>query len=253
MDDAIRAQAVRTLRADGWTLQMIGELFGVTRERIRQILVETDGPTASDARAVRHQRKAEEVVANQQALADWLREHPGSSVHDARAALGWDELQLAEAMTDEVRRLAVRTQPREAHRKFTDAHTMAAIQHAWEIVSVDAPALSHNRYDELVRSGAVDGPSSVRILQVYGTWIAALDKAGVPAGKRPNRDYGSKWTDDEILDAVRTYLADPQARGTFQAWDEWKKANAPAAPSGATMRNRLGTWSQIKRRALSAG
>jgi hypothetical protein len=247
-----RTLAVHTLRANGWTLQMIGELFGVSRERTRQILAETDGPTFSDVREVREKRRAEEIAASQVALAEWMRAHPGSSAADAQAAFGWDDLQLAEAMTDEVRRLAIRTQPREAHRRYSDAHMMAALQHAWEIASADSEGLSHNRYTELVRSGAVDGPSWPRILQVYGTWQAALDKAGVPAGRRPNRVYTTQWTDEEILATVRAYLEDPSTVGTYDGWDPWKRQHAPKAPSGPTLRNRLGPWSQIKRRALGA-
>lgn len=41
-----RTMAMVALREQGWTLADIGDAFGLTRERVRQILEMSDGPTA---------------------------------------------------------------------------------------------------------------------------------------------------------------------------------------------------------------
>jgi len=188
-------------------------------------------------------------MSDQLTLVAWLTDHPGSSVDDAQKALNWTKPQLAKAMTDEARRLAVR-QRTGSSRRWSESEILDALRQAWAQVSGSADALSYAKYSELVTSKQVDGPTAVRVLQVFGTWADAAERAGVPAGKKPNRTFTSAWTDEQIFDDVRRYLADPSTRGSFAGWDAWKMANAPQAPSGAMIRNRLGNWSDIKARAL---
>ena len=182
-------------------------------------------------------------------LVQWLTDHPGTSVDDAQKALNWTKPQLAKAMTDDARRLAVRHRTGSS-RKWSEDEILDALRSAWRQISGSTDALSYAKYSELISSKQIDGPTAVRVLQVFGSWAEAAERAGVPAGKKPNRTFTSAWTDDQILDDVRRYLADPSTRGSFAGWDAWKKANAPQAPSGAMIRNRLGNWSDIKAQAL---
>ncbi len=188
-------------------------------------------------------------MSDQLTLVAWLTDHPGTSVDDAQKALNWTKPQLAKAMTDDARRLAVRHRTGSS-RKWSEDEILDALRQAWAQVSGSTDALSYAKYSELVSSKQIDGPTAVRVLQVFGSWADAAERAGVPAGKKPNRTFTSAWTDDQILDDVRRYLADPSTRGSFAGWDAWKKANAPQAPSGAMIRNRLGNWSDIKVQAL---
>ena len=183
-------------------------------------------------------------------LVQWLADHPGSSVDDAQKALNWTKPELAKAMTDDARRLAVRHRTGSS-RKWSEDEILDALRQAWQQISGSADALSYAKYSELVSSKVIDGPTAVRVLQVFSSWADAVNKAGVPVGKKPNRNFTSAWTDEQILDDVRRYLADPSTRGSFAGWDAWKKANAPQAPSGAMIRNRLGNWSDIKAQALA--
>ena len=193
----------------------------------------------------------EAAVTDQAALVAWLTEHPGSTVDEAAKALQWNKAQLAKAMSDDARRLAVRHRTGSS-RKWSEAEILEALRHAWAALSTteSVTSLSYARYNQLVRDGIVEGPSSVRVLQVFGSWADAAEQAGVPAGKKPNRAFTSAWTDEEILSDVRRYLADPSTRGSFAGWNAWKKVNAPQAPSGAMILNRLGNWSEIKAMAL---
>ena len=184
-------------------------------------------------------------------LVAWLADHPGSSVDDAQKALNWSKSQLAKAMTDDARRLAVRHRTGSS-RKWSEVEILDALRAAWAAISTteSVTGLSYARYNQLVHDEIVEGPTSVRVLQVFGSWADAAEKAGVPAGKKPNRTFTSAWTDEDILEDVRRYLADPNTRGSFAGWNAWKKINAPQAPSGAMILNRLGNWSEIKARVL---
>lgn len=48
-----RAKDIRRLREEGWTLQRIGDFYGISRERVRKILIKTDGPVVYDRVCVR--------------------------------------------------------------------------------------------------------------------------------------------------------------------------------------------------------
>jgi len=217
--------AICVLHEQGWSLLQIAEAFGLNSVQVQQFL---------DANS----------------LPLWLKEHPGASARDAQAALGLSDAELSAGMNDEVRRLAIRVREGEYSQVYSDEDIYSALRRSWEVVKSNSAGLSYDKYRELVSSGQIDGPSAPRILQRFGTWVAAAGLAGVPTGTRPNRTYESAWTDAEILTYVADYLDDPRTSGSFAGWDVWKKVHASSAPSGPTLRNRIGSWSQIKQRAL---
>ena len=67
-------------------------------------------------------------------LVAWLADHPGSSVDDAQKALNWSKSQLAKAMTDDARRLAVRHRTGSS-RKWSEAEILDALRAAWAAIS----------------------------------------------------------------------------------------------------------------------
>lgn len=247
-----RLIAIHAMRADGLTLQAIGDTFGVTRERIRQLLVISNGPTAEQVRDFRRRRAAEQVHDRQAELIGWLHANPGGRLQQARDSLGWTDAELASAVTPEAHRLAVRAKDGDAYRQFSNDQIFRALRTAWSQRMDGSSGLSAKRYQELLATGLIVGPSAVRVIQVFGSWSRALDLAGVPTGRVPNRDYASHWTDGDILAAVGRYLHDPGTNGSYAGWDEWRRVEAPSAPSGGLIRNRLGKWSQVKALALAA-
>ena len=247
-----REIAIHAMRSEGLTLQAIGDTFGITRERVRQILVMSNGPTADDVRVYRASQAHADRVRRQTELVEWLRSHPGSALRQAGKSLGWSDAELATAITRDAHRLSVQARDGQAYQQYTDDKVFGAIRGAWALTRDSADGLSGNRYQELVDSGHVDGPSAARLVQRFGSWSRAVDLASVPAGRTPQRDYSSDWTDGELLAFVVSYLADPDARGTYAGWDQWRRVNAPSAPSGALLRLRMGKWSSIKAMALAS-
>jgi len=211
----------------------------------------SNGPTAVQVRSFRRQQTAEQTRSRQLELTSWLKAHPGATLQQARASFAWTENELASAMTPDAHRLAVQVRDGAAYRHYSNDQTLATIRAAWRLTAHSATGLSYKRYQDLIDQGDITGPSAVRIIQIFGSWSQALDLAGVPAGKIPRRDYSSLWTDGQILAAVAQYLDDPATSGSYAGWDEWRRVNDPAAPSGALMRNRLGKWSDVKARALA--
>ena len=80
-DDSLsRDERIVQLRAEGATLEEIGEGVGVTRERVRQIVAKLGGPTREEARAANRRRTT-------QALRELLLRDGPSSPHDAAKIL----------------------------------------------------------------------------------------------------------------------------------------------------------------------
>ncbi len=111
--------------------------------------------------------------------------------------------------------------------------------------------LSSVKYDELLALGEIQGPSSVRISQRLGSWSSACAAAGVESVPHVRGDYQSRWTDDDLLGLVADYLRSPGTTGTFAGYNAWRTASQLDAPSGQTVRNRLGSWTAAKQRAIA--
>lgn len=108
-------------------------------------------------------------------MISWLEGHPGSTVDQAQAALGWTKPQLAKAMTDDARRLAVRHRTGSS-RRWSEDEILEALRQAWRIASATAKALTYAKYDHLVSTAEIQGPTAVRVLQVFGSWAEAAER-----------------------------------------------------------------------------
>jgi plasmid maintenance system antidote protein VapI len=146
---------------------------------------------------------------------------------------------------------------REAHRRYSDAQVVGALREAWKSVPVDRKrfGLSRAQYDAIAaRLTAEDGkqrPSGAMVVraQRYGSWKAACDAAGVPHGTKGGHTRLVRFTDDDLLEAIQR-CARETGSTTYAGYEDWS-AGDPGKPSAATIRNRLGRWSDIRRRAMA--
>jgi hypothetical protein len=239
------------LRTQGATLQEIGDEFALTRERVRQLLKKHGGPTTAVVRAAQEARTraAEEDRAAHvgNAIRATLNEGgPMSAEAVARAAA----LELDEVSRFWPRDLEhMRLWRGHSDSRWSDDEVLAAIR---EAALYEFP-LTANAYSNLVSVGQIQGPSLPRIGQRFGSWTAACDAASVVPGQTMRGNYESRWSDDDLLQIVKQYLVDPDAPNSANRFDEWKRAHVPDGPSFQTLRNRFGTWTEVKRQALAAG
>jgi predicted transcriptional regulator len=231
------------MRADGYSLREIGEAFGVTRERARQIIREADGPDSAEAASARRERlgrEREELRSRALALAS---AEPGRTVEETAELLGVTQRALRAALGDDARRYFLNRQ--RGTRVFSDAVILAHLREAARLVG---EPLTVRAYEQ-VRS-TFGGASAPLVLQRFGTWHKACVGAGVQHGQAVRRHYQRRWSLDEMLQAVAAYLTRDGARGSFADYERWARAN-DAAPSGQTIRTQFGTWSRAKAEALA--
>ncbi|EYT49851.1 homing endonuclease associated repeat-containing protein [Brachybacterium muris] len=242
----LRASRSARLYAFGATLQEIGDLFGVTRERIRQILSRDTPWTSTDlsaaARVLAQERRAEHASAAEH----WSLTHPAVPLDEAPAALGLS--------VEQMRQLLGRRRSR--HEPAFDAPREATRRTEQEIIEdlrafhAETGRTTCQAFTTWAREHDVPGHQTAAIR--FGTWNEALKAAGIGTDQGAPR---SSFSDEDLWAAVLSAVQAPDGGTTFRAVEEWL-ARHPAAPSGALIRQRLcshggGSWTETVSTALA--
>jgi hypothetical protein len=126
---------------------------------------------------------------------------------------------------------------------YSDEQLLASIAAA--AVELGEP-LKAGAYDAWQR-GRDDAASPALVIRRFGSWIEACTQAGVATNK--TRSTSRRWSDDEVLGIVASYLRSPGSAGTYADYSEWARAQ-DGVPSGATLRQRF-PWAEVKERAAA--
>jgi len=237
-----RVRQMQALREHGWSLDEIARRYGVSRERVRQILRAHGAPDPQDmagARRRRAERRAEARV--DELLARWRAGEPPRS---AASALG---LQAA-ACRSTIERFA--TDVDRAARRASMAGSRGAklysdrdIVHALTSVAARVGCVpSAKEYAAHARE--LDFPSLPTVLNRMGGWAHALRAAGMEPIAAPVRVRKRRWTEEACWAALRCAIDELGEIPTVLAYERHAAGRAEL-PSSATVRNRLGRWSSI--------
>lgn len=126
--------------------------------------------------------------------------------------------------------------------EFSDAQLTAAVAAA--AAELGEP-LTASSYDAWQRGR--DAASPALVIRRFGTWNEACARAGVATNK--TRSTTRRWSDEDVVAIVASYLAAAGSTGTFADYSEWAQRQ-DGAPSGATLRQRF-PWAEVKRRAIA--
>lgn len=126
---------------------------------------------------------------------------------------------------------------------YSDEQLLASIAAA--AVELGEP-LKAGAYDAWQR-GRDDAASPALVIRRFGSWIEACTQAGVATNK--TRSTSRRWSDDEVVGIVASYLRSPGSAGTYADYSEWARTQE-GVPSGATLRQRF-PWAEVKERAAA--
>jgi DNA invertase Pin-like site-specific DNA recombinase len=121
--------------------------------------------------------------------------------------------------------------PHRKHTPWADAEIVGALQ-AWAARHGRSPAWSEWRKADPYH------PGSLTVARRYGSWSAALRRAGLKAPEPAVSWRHLPWSDEEIVTALRLWSAE---HGQLPAWPDWLRA-ATGHPSTQTVRAHFGSW-----------
>jgi len=237
-----RIMQMRALRERGWSLDEIALRFGVSRERVRQILRAHGAPDpelVADARRRRTAQLAESRV--DELLALW---RAGAETGSAASSLG---LQAA-ACKSTIARFATEVDKAARQASLSGARGAQTYSDRDILVALRAVAAGLGRVpsakEYALTARGLDLPSLPTVLNRMGGWSSAIQAAGMTPVAPHTSSRTRRWTDSACWDALRRVVDELGQIPTVLSYER-HAAGRPDLPSSATVRNRLGRWSAI--------
>lgn len=237
-----RILQIRLMREQGYSLDEIARRYGVSRERVRQILRAHGAPDpdlVADARRRRSERLAEARV--DELLALW---RAGAGARSAASALG---LQAA-ACKSTIERFATDVDKAARRASMSGSRGSQTYSERDILVALRAVAAALSRvpsakeYALLARG--LELPSLPTVLNRMGGWSRALTAAGLEPLPGPGARRRRRWTHSACWAALRRVVDELGEIPTVLSYERHASGRGDL-PSAATLRNRLGRWSVI--------
>ena len=232
-------------RSAGASLQQIGDAVGLSRERVRQLLERAGLPSFRETRA---QRDLEEVLQAERLrglILDIAKFMPGSSVGKIAREMGVSESVVRHHLTRMGTKLVCELRPSKTAKKWSNEQLLDVLR----IASTKSTPLTVTAYNALVTQKQVEGPTGQVFYMRFGSWLEACEVAGIQSGERVRNKYTRAWLNVDLEALVVEFLFSIERDGSFVDFQAWLRER-PDSPSTATVRNRLGTWNEMKRNAI---
>lgn len=236
-------------RGDGASLQQIANAVGITRQRVSQLLRGVGLTGASEARTrLRDQGRLEEALQAEKLrglIRDVAKSMPGLGVDEVARELGVSQSVVRRHLTRMGSKLVCDTLRSGQKAIWSNEQLLDVLR----IASTKSTPLTVTAYDALVTQKQVEGPTGQVFYMRFGSWLEACEAAGVQSGERVRGNYTRSWLNVDLEALVVEFLFSIEHDGSFGDFQSWLRER-PDSPSVATVRNRLGTWNEMKRNAI---
>jgi uncharacterized protein (DUF433 family) len=237
-----RVRQMQAQRQQGWSLDEIALRFGVSRERVRQILRAHGGPDPqdiADARRRRAEARAEERI--DELLALWRAGEQPRAAADKLGLQGAACRSTIQRFATDVDRAARKASMAGARRVqlYSDRDIILALTSLSTRVGRVPSAKEY-----AISARELNYPSLPTILNRMGGWTQALSAAGMQPLSKPGRSRKRRWTEESCWVALRRVVDELGEIPTVLSYER-HAAGRDELPSAATLRNRLGRWSSI--------
>ena len=252
------------LRLKGMTLDAIGFRFGLTRERIRQIVKQAFNQISHLAKFSNHNfesfieehlslaknlersKKLERIQKIDKQCRELLEISPGLTYEELANLILCTVHEIREAVLPQTAKFIWSENLNRPTPKYSDEELLEALRLAEAFESpVTGPFFS-----ELVSRGLIDAPGFQTVAKCFGTWKNACELAQINYVESVRPSYENKWTDNELLGWLIRFLLNKEFGKGVDEYDAWRIETMNDAPSGAHLRNTFGTWLDAKNMAL---
>lgn len=220
----------------GLTLEEVGTYFGLSRERVRQIAA-TRGIVTRQLREMKKAQAARRANRLARNIYGVSLAYPELDIDEIAEWVDADETTVRKALGPRIAIHDVRSNSKSIDRT-TNSELLAALRQ-W---GAQTSRATGDDYSKWASERGIPGKQTVAIR--FGSWNDALAAAGLEefildrGGLRPFISDETLWA--SVLEFFRADLDNY----SFQAYDQY--ARKQGLGSGASVRNRLGTWTQIK-------
>lgn len=240
------------LAEDDLTLNEIGNVFCITREGVRKT-INNLGVSVKSIRLKKSKTNERNQDSLRESIESWVNSHPGCYFSEIISVFNVREADVLTLCPQILRKLTIGLRPNQASEKlkrYTREQILAALLAAYEFrnplmsmySATETRPLTGPYYEDLVKKGKIFGPTRSRILQIFGTWKAACEEAGVPSVDAVRDSYELRWTDEELINQLAEFISTSESV-SVESFDAWCRLDNSRASSG-TLRNQIGVWSE---------
>lgn len=232
---AERARDMHEIYANGGTLEAVGQQYGLTRERVRQIFRDQGLPTIplGDRRRRVHEKRADEIIDKYRELRD---------EREVARVLGLPRVVVEEVLRKRLSASELRKRTKHG-KKYSNDELIAMLCQASEALG---GVLTKDDFESYARERQLsDGrpwPTAQTHMHRFGTWRKALEAAGLRANPTSAIAGQLLFTEAQCIDALRHLARELDKAPTVAEYEAYAKEMNGAFPSSATIRNRFGSW-----------
>lgn len=243
MKDPRRSRKILQLHDDGESVSAISRETGIHRHAITGFLAE-NGIHGKSRGGVRER------------LLEHLRSSPGETKTEVAERFGLHPNTVTEYLRGTPEEMLL-VQSRDGTRtqSYSDADIRRSLFEAWNTLDADGQerGMSREYYDKRMKElTAIDGrprPSSALLTtRRFTSWKEACASVGIKHGRPPVKPVPVQYTRELALKSVVMYINET-GDTTYAGYSQWASTR-PGAPSGPTVRNRYGKWSEVRIAAL---
>lgn len=245
---AERTQVMIAMRKAGHTLESIGQEFGLTRERVRQLTGAVSSEESKNQLFRNRSAERQRVVLN---ILEALKQKPDLTVTQLVEGTGTSRsFVLGVLRQHELFALDPDKPAKVAVKEFSTSDLVRAVRQA--VVDLGKTNTISGPEYEAWRLQNPSSPSKVTLIQRYDTWNSMLITLGLTPTLTPKTQRRSDGTpvripDGVLLQAVMDYLIHAKSNSSAQGYVIW--ARETGRPSLGSVRNRLGGWNETVQRA----
>ena len=243
LNQAERRAAIVEAYVSGKTLSEVGATFGITRERVRQVLLEQGVQQRHRGRPRRDrlaQRYADEILRLK--LDGWSPENIASRFARDGRVLGVKRIRsIINGADDRASRKIslIRSQNvSEGGRRFSDAEMLSWLKQCAKELRRTPGTTTYDKW----RGKQAQIPAAVSLCLRFQTWRNACREAGLAPNEliRPGMRRGRQFSDEKCMNAV---LRVRNELGRDPTRDEYEKLRVRGAePSAHLVRTRFPGW-----------
>lgn len=247
-----RAKLMVDRYAAGATLEEVGREFKVTRERVRQIIVQAGYNVADLRRKATRIRKLRILDTNRPRIEALLAQ--GETPTDVARALRLplDLVSLVDTSDPEYSRQRKTLRKKSMFPKYTSEEILECLRSANQSLG---GVLTTAEYLLVARQRAFDDgrpwPTQQTAILRFGSWRSALKEAGLPFNPSTpiaeRRIFEAAHCIDALIEVERALGHLPSVK----EYEQYAKRMQGALPSAAIVRHRLGSWPDALRRATA--